>query len=104
MQPEAESAYLNAFKYLDKEEDVNPSCFLKASRYFTKQKQYDEALNIMLKGIEYLPDNAKIRVAAASLYERNGILYRAVEEYKHALILDPKNRNVRKKLKELEAT
>ena len=58
----------------------------------------------MLKGIEYLPDNAKIRVAAASLYERNGILYRAVEEYKHALILDPKNRNVRKKLKELEAT
>jgi len=51
----------------------------------------------MLKGIEFLPDNAKIRVAAASLYEKIGIIYRATEEYKHALILDPKNRHVRKK-------
>ena len=104
MQHEAERAYLEAFTYLDKEEEVNPTCFFKASRYFTKQKQYDEALNIMLKGIEYLPDNAKIRASAASLYERLGIIYRATEEYKHALILDPKNRHVRKKLKELEAT
>ena len=104
MQREAESTYLKAFNYLDNEEEVNPGCFFKANRYFIKQKQYDEALNIMLKGIEYLPDNAKIRVAAASLYERIGILYRAIEEYKNALILDPKNRHVRKKLKELTAT
>ena len=103
MQHEAERAYLDAFTYLDKEEEVNPNCFFKASRYFTKQKQYDEALNIMLKGIEYLPDNAKIRASAASLYEKTGILYRAKEEYKNALILDPKNRHVRKKLKKLEA-
>ncbi|MBW2576219.1 MAG: O-antigen ligase family protein [Deltaproteobacteria bacterium] len=104
MQRDAERAYLDAFTYLDKEEEVSASCFFKASRYFEKQKQYDEALNIMLKGIEYLPDNAKIRVAAASLYERVGIIYRATEEYKHALILDPKNRHVRKKLKKLSAT
>lgn len=101
MQSEAERTYLKAFNYLDNEEEVNPGCFFKASRYFIKHKQYDEALNIMLKGIECLPDNAKIRVAAASLYERIGILYRAIEEYKNALILDPKNRHVRKKLKEL---
>jgi hypothetical protein len=58
----------------------------------------------MLKGIEYLPDNAKIRIAAAFLYERIGISYRATEELKYALILDPKNRRARKKLQELEAT
>jgi len=104
MQHEAESTYLKAFNWLDNEEEVSPSCFFKARSYFTKQKQYDEALNIMLKGIEYLPDNAKIRASAASLYERIGISYRAIEEYKNALILDPKNRHVRKKLKELEAT
>ena len=104
MQDDAERAYFDAFAYLDKKEEVSASCFFKASQYFKKQKQYDEALNIMLKGIEFLPDNAKIRVAAASLYEKIGIIYRATEEYKHALILDPKNRHVRKKLKELSAT
>lgn len=101
---EAERTYLKAFNYLDNEDAVSAGCFFKASGYFTKEKQYDEALNILLKGIEYLPDNAKIRVSAASLYERIGIPYRAVEEYKNALILDPKNRHVKAKLKKLSAT
>jgi hypothetical protein len=57
----------------------------------------------MLKGIEYVPDDANIRIAiaAAFLYEKVGIPYRAAEELKHALILDPKNRRARKKLQEL---
>jgi Tfp pilus assembly protein PilF len=101
---EAESTYLNAFKWLDNEEEVHTSCFFKASAYFIKQKQYDDALNILLKGIEYLPDNAKIRIFAASLYEKTGIIYRAIEEYKNALILDPKNRHVKAKLKKLSET
>ena len=104
MQREAENTYSNAFNHLDRKEKVSPDCFFKASIYFTKQTQYDEALNILLKGVEYLPDNVKIRVALASLYERIGIPYRAVEEYKNALILDPKNRHVRNKLKELSST
>jgi tetratricopeptide (TPR) repeat protein len=103
MQHEAENAYSDAFNYLDKEVEVNPSCFFKAGTYFTKQKNYEEALNIMLKGIEYVPDNAKIRIAAAFLYEKVGIPYRATEELKYALILDPKNRRARKKLQELIA-
>lgn len=101
---EAERTYLNAFNWLDNEEEVNSSCFFKASAYFIKQKQYDDALNILLKGIEYLPDNVKMRVALASLYERIGVLYRAKEEYKNALIIDPKNRHVKTKLKKLSAT
>ncbi len=101
---EAERTYLNAFNWLDNEEEVNSSCFFKASAYFIKQKQYDDALNILLKGIEYLPDNVKMRVALASLYEKIGILYRAKEEYKNALIIDPKNRHVKTKLKKLSAT
>jgi tetratricopeptide (TPR) repeat protein len=101
---EAETTYLKAFNYLDNEDTVSEACFFKASGYFTKDKQYDEALNILLKGIEYLPDNAKIRIFAASLYEKVGIPYRAIEEYKNALILDPKNRHVRNKLKKLSET
>jgi O-antigen ligase len=104
MEPEAENTYLDAFNYLDQEVEVSPSWFLKASKYFTKQKNYDDALAILLKGIEYLPDNAKIRIAAAFLYERIGIPYRAVEELKYALILDPRNRRVRKILQKLVAS
>jgi tetratricopeptide (TPR) repeat protein len=103
MQHQAENIYSDAFNYLDKKVEVSPSCFFKAGTYFTKQKDYEEALNIMLKGIEYVPDNAKIRIAAAYLYEKVGIPYRATEELKYALILDPKNRRARKKLQELIA-
>lgn len=99
--PEAETSYLRALNYLDKKVAVRPDYFFKASRYFTKQKQYEEALNILSKGTEYLPDNVKIRIALASLYERIGILYRAREEYKSALILDPTNRLAKAKVKKL---
>ena len=104
MQSEAENTYIEAFNYLDKEAEVSPNCFFKAGTYFTKQKKYDEALNIMVKGIEYQPDNPKIRIAAAFLYEKVGIPYRATEELKYALILDPKNRRAQKKLQELIAS
>ena len=46
----------------------------------------------------YLPDNARIRVTAGSLYEKLGINYRAVE----ALVLDPRNKQAKKRLERLE--
>ena len=103
MEPEAEDTYLDAFNYLDNEDEVRSIWFLRASKYFSRQKKYDEALNILLKGIEYLPDNAKIRMEAAFLYDRIGIPYRAVEELRYALLLDPKNRRARIILQELVA-
>jgi len=98
----ADAAYKNALRYLDRETEIKPSYFFRVYKYYSKKKEYETALEVMKKGMEYLPDNARIRVTVGSLYEKLGINYRAVEEYKKALILDPKNRQAKRRLERLE--
>ena len=97
----AEDIYLTALEYLHKEKKIQQWYFYKVYKYYMKEKRYDDALNIMQKAIEFLPDDVQIRLTTADLYKKIGIDYRAKEEYEKALILDPENRHVRKKLKEL---
>lgn len=98
----AYAAYKNALSYLDDETEIKPSYFFRICQYYKKKKEYEAALEVMKKGMEYLPDNARIRVTAGSLYEKLSINYRAVEEYKKALVLDPKNRQAKRRLERLE--
>ncbi|MCD6293873.1 MAG: hypothetical protein J7M20_02885, partial [Deltaproteobacteria bacterium] len=98
----AHAAYQNALRYLDDETEIKPSVFFRVCKYYMKNKAYEAALDVMQKGMEYLPDNARIRVTAGLLYEKLGINYRAVEEYKKALVLDPRNKQAKKRLERLE--
>jgi Tfp pilus assembly protein PilF len=66
-----------------------------------KKGMRNEALFVMQKAIAALPGNAGIRMTAAETYEKAGIIYRAVEEYRQALMIDPGNDRARKKLDEL---
>lgn len=98
----ADAAYKNAMRYLDNETEIKPSVFFRVCKYYMKNKAYEAALEVMQKGMEYLPDNARIRVTAGSLYEKLDINYRAVEEYQKALVLDPRNKQAKKRLERLE--
>lgn len=80
----ADAAYKNALTYLDNETEIKAAYFFRVYKYYTKKKEYETALEVMQKGIKYLPENARIRVTVGALYEKLGITYRAVEEYKKA--------------------
>ncbi len=97
-----QAAYKNALTYLNEEAEIKPSFFFKVYKHYVKQKQYEDALAVIQTGITYLPKNARLRATAGSLYEKLGIHYRAVEEYKTALIFDPKNRQAKRRLKKLQ--
>jgi O-antigen ligase/tetratricopeptide (TPR) repeat protein len=97
----AEDAYLSALQYIKNEDTINPSYFYEVYRYYMKKNRYDDALKIMRKAIEFRPDDAGIRITTAGLYEKLGITYRAVEEYKKALLIDPKNDEAKKRLDNL---
>src|SRR4030043_864956 len=97
----AEDAYLSALQYIKNEDPINPSYFHEVYRYYMKKDRYDDALKIMRKAIEFLPDDAGIRITTAGLYEKLGITYRAVEEYKKALLINPKNDEAKKRLDNL---
>ena len=53
------------------------------------KNQLEKVLDVVLKGIKHLPENARLRTTAASLYKKLGITYRSEEEYAKALILNP---------------
>ena len=96
------AAYKKALSYVDQEAEIKSSYFTRVHRYYIKQKRYEDALAVMQTGIEYLPKNGRIRVIAGALYEKLGITYRAIEEYKTALVFDPKNRQAKRRLKILQ--
>lgn len=96
-----ENTYFNALQYIKNENPINPSYFYDVYRYYMKKNRYNDALKIMRKAIEFLPDDAGIRVTTAGLYEKLGITYRAAEECKKALLIDPKNDEAKKRLDNL---
>jgi O-antigen ligase/Tfp pilus assembly protein PilF len=98
----AEEEYLSALEYTKNEKEVSPSYFYRAYQYYISKHMPDEALMVMQKAVAALPRNAGLRVSLAELYEKNGIPYRAAEEYRQAIIIDPKNEMARKKLNEIK--
>ncbi len=75
-----------------------PYQFLKIYNYYYHRRRYNDALRVVLKAIRLFPENASLHLTAARLYERMGIRYRAVEEYRKVLLVDPRNRIASKAL------
>jgi tetratricopeptide (TPR) repeat protein len=99
----AEDAYQKALQFTEYEQVIKPSYFSTISRYYIKRNLYDQALEVMRRATELLPENVNMRIQTARIYEKLGITYRAIEEYRDALIIDPDNRHVKHRLELLES-
>lgn len=95
------TAYAQAVKYLSMAEEVHAPWIRKLYHFYIDQGLLDEACHVVSTGIEYLPDDSGLRYTMGTFYESMGITYRALEEYKMAVILDPKNISARRRLKKL---
>ena len=98
----ADEEYRSSLDYIKNEKQPEAGPFYKAHAYFMKRGMYDDAVTVMRKAGEALPENAGIRMTLAATYEKAGILYRAAEEYRKALVLDPGNSRAKKKLQEIK--
>jgi tetratricopeptide (TPR) repeat protein len=94
----AEGEYLNALKYIKNEKKITPAIFYSVYNYYMKKVLHADALSIMRQAAESLPDDAGIRITTGDLYERLNLPRKAAEEYKQALVIDPKNEGARKRL------
>lgn len=63
--------------------------FHKPYWFFMKIGRVDRALAVMRTASELLPHDAAIAVYAAQAYEKQGLSYRALEEFQRALTIDP---------------
>lgn len=98
---EAEYYYLQGLKFLDTQE-VRPEYFSRLYNLYRKQKDDDKALAILRSGIEHLPDNATFHKQLGDYYRKQGIVYRATEEYRQALLLNPKDVTLKRRLDDLQ--
>jgi Tfp pilus assembly protein PilF len=98
-----EEAYLGALQNVKNEATVKPSFFSAIFGYYMGKGRYDDALQIMRTATEHLPNDAGLRIMTGGLYEKMGIPYRAIEEYRKALMIDPKRQDVKKRLDALLA-
>lgn len=93
--------YFTALGYVSHEKVASPSYFLHVCNYFEKKGRQGDALIVIRKALDALPNNISVTLAAAEAYEKAGIRYKAVEEYRRALVIDPGNTKARSKLNAL---
>jgi tetratricopeptide (TPR) repeat protein len=93
-------AFQRALELANFEERTEP--YQAYYKYLRNRKLDMEALPIILTGMKYFPDNAWFHSTAGALYERQEIYYRAIEEYRRALQIDPGLKWVKSVLKRVE--
>lgn len=96
---EAEFYYLKTFEHPEQGE-ILPSYFSRLYNLYQRQGEKEKANTILRKAIDHFPEYAPFRVQLGDYYRREGIPYRALEEYQQALILDPESSTARQRLKD----
>ncbi len=99
---DAEYYRLHALDFLAEEESIQAHYFTQIYSFYLKQKRTDDAVAILRQGIEWLPDYAPFHIYLGDYYKEEKIPYRAREEYEQALILDPGNKSVKRRLRRLQ--
>ena len=94
----AEEPFRRALYYAEADRNVRAYLFYKINKYYRNRGDHEKALSVMKTASRILPDNSGIRLRLGEAYEDVGITYRAREEYREALILDPYNKTARKRL------
>jgi tetratricopeptide (TPR) repeat protein len=90
--------YNHALDFLAGETTIQAGWFSVLYSFYRTQKEEKMALDVLRLGIEKLPDYAPFHIWLGDAYAQEGITYRAKEEYQQALLLEPKNESVRKKI------
>lgn len=98
-----EGAYLleGALDFLDREEIVKPAWFSQIYSFHLKRKDEDKAIAVIRLGLEKVPDYPRFHEWLGDHYAREAITYRALEEYRQALLLEPGNISLRRKIDKL---
>ncbi len=98
---EAEYYYTTALSFLAKEEEIKPDWFQKVIQFYQKNGQPERALMILRQAVEAAPDCASFHIQLGDYFRKEGITFRAKEEYQNALMLDPGNKVVRQRLRQM---
>lgn len=100
-QDAAEQAFSQALALAENEEEPQPWYFLTPYSFYRQIKLDDKAFIAARLGVQKLPANFRLRVALGDILVKEGLLRKAEEEYRQALMLRPGDGKVKKRLEAL---
>ena len=92
-----------ALDFVDSEETVSSSWYWDVYSFFTRVKKEEKALEVLRQAVVRFPEDVGFHIRLGDYYKKQGIYYRARQEYEQALLFDPDNEGVRRKLEQLES-
>jgi len=95
----AEKRYLKILASLKSGEQIREIDIIRIFRFFMDQGNLFQATKVLKKGETLLPLSATIRIRLGDLYRKQGILFKAREKYEEALLLNPRSRGAKSRLK-----
>ncbi len=97
----AESQYFSAMSSIENQDKFNRNTFFRIYNFFKNRGNTTEAMRVILRASELLPNDVWIRITLGDLYRDMGITYRAEEEYQQALLVSPGNKSALRRLEKL---
>ncbi|MFN2355167.1 MAG: lipid A core--O-antigen ligase, partial [Desulfopila sp.] len=91
-----------ALEFVDNEEDIRSWWYAQLYSFYTKQQKEAKAVEILRRAVTRFPENVGFHVRLGDYFKKQGIYYRAQEEYEQALLFDPGNEGIRRRLEGLE--
>jgi len=92
----------HALDYVGNEEEVKSWWYSQLISFYRKRKKEDEAIEVLRQAVSRIPEDPRFHIYLGDYYKKEGIVYRAREEYELALIFDPGNEGVLRRLENLD--
>ena len=98
---EAVIRYMDTLDLLENQKEPSRSHFFKIYRFFKNHNDIKNAMDVIKRAEIKLPMDASIKITLADLYYQQGIFYKALDKYDHALLLDPGNKKALRMIKKI---
>ena len=86
----------------DQEAEPVPWAYTGLAHLYLREKDPDQAITVLERGVARLPDNPYLLYLLALTYEQNHIFYKALDLYKKLQLLSPGYRDTEQRLKALQ--
>jgi tetratricopeptide (TPR) repeat protein len=90
-----------AFQDQNRQAKIKSTYYIKIYRFFRQHHDLKNAMKVMERAETELPMDAGIKITLGDLYYHQGILYKALEKYDHALLIQPDNKRAIKMMQKI---
>ncbi len=98
---DADFFFENGAELLSELVEPGPRWFRAIISFYRRQGEDAKSLASLRQAVERVPDSSYFHILLGDHYQKQGIIYRAKEEFERALILEPTNARARSKLRKL---